>query len=102
MVMHWHRGPGLYEAESGNLTVDFCDDAFVFFRFNAACAVDEAAAGFQELNRCLDDPPLKVLHPGKVLRGQAPSNIGASPDDPGVGAWNIHQNGIEGFRLKRR
>src|SRR5271166_2181162 len=46
MVMDWHRGLGLYEAELRNLTVDVCDDTFVFFRLNAAGTVDKATAGF--------------------------------------------------------
>jgi hypothetical protein len=46
MVMDWHGGLGFYEAELRNLTVDVCDDTFIFLRLNAAGTVDEATAGF--------------------------------------------------------
>src|ERR1700730_19200522 len=43
-----------------------------------------------------------MLHPREVLRGKAPSNISASPDVPGIRAWDVHQDRIEGFRIKWR
>ena len=43
-----------------------------------------------------------MLHPREVLRSQTPSDIRASPNHPGVRAGNIHQDGVECFRLERR
>src|SRR6202011_3746561 len=85
-----------------NLLVDIIDDSFVFFRFDAAGAVDETAAGFQELNRRLYDSTLLIVHSREILRSQTPSHVRASADDPGVCTRNIDQDGIECFGLERR
>lgn len=100
MIVDWHRRPGFREAYLRDLSVDIIGDSFVFFRFDAASAVNEPTAGLQELNGCLDDPPLKMLHPRKVLRSQTPSDIGPPPDHPGICARNVDEDCIESFRLE--
>src|ERR1700722_2778726 len=102
MVVNRQRGSGFGEAKLRDLSIDVINNSFVFFWLDTAGAVDETAAGFQELNRRLDDPALKMLHPREVLRSQTPSHVGASPDYSGVGARNIDKNCIKSFRLERR
>ena len=54
-----HRRFGYRKLELWNLLIDRCDDALVFFRFDAAGAVDETATRFQKLGGRFHDPALQ-------------------------------------------
>ena len=101
MVANRHRRSALREAKLRDVLIDIVDDSFVFFWFNAAGAVYETAAGLQVPNRSFDNSGLKILHPRKVLRSQAPSHICASTDDSGIGTRSIDKDRIERFRFER-
>src|ERR1700746_3719917 len=102
MIVNRHRGSGFHKAKFGDMLIDVVDDSLVFFRLDAAGAVHAASASLQDLNRCLHYPALELVDEREILRRQAPSHIGSSPNNSGICARSVDQDCIERFGLERR
>src|SRR5437868_429717 len=71
------------------------DDFFISIRVDAASAVNEYAARFQEWKNRACDRELFPLHAREVVQAQTPPNIDTPPHHARVGARRVEQDAIE-------
>lgn len=88
-------GVRLFEAEVGVLGEEFLDDDFIFVVIEAAGAVDELTAGFEERENGVGEVGLKFLHFSKDFGFEAPADVEAAAHDTGVAAWGVDEDAVE-------
>ena len=74
---------------------EFVDELLVFLRFEAASAVDECAAGFEQGCGLVQEFELEGTEAGDFFGGDAPAKINAAAHDASVGARCVEENLVE-------
>jgi len=83
------------QTEDRQLGKKSTNDLFVFFALEAACAVNQYAAGSQKAKYSARDDELLVGHSSDIFRSQSPSHVNPPAHDAGICAWRINENTIE-------
>src|SRR5437868_2539210 len=83
------------EAKKRKFFQNRVNDFFVFFRLQAAGAVNQNAAAFQQRNDFSDDAKLFRGHAREVVWSQAPAEVDAAAHHAGIAARNIDQDSIK-------
>jgi hypothetical protein len=84
------------EFEFGMGVEEFADDVLVFFRFEAAGAVEECAAGFQQGSGLVQQVELSGSEAIQFFGADAPAEFDATAHDAGVRAGSVEEETIQG------
>ena len=71
------------------------DLVLAFLRLERAGAIDQGAAGLDQLDRAVEQPPLQRGERGDVGFALEPGHVGMAADGAGRGAGRIEQHGVE-------
>src|ERR1019366_197052 len=86
---------GELQSEIGITGQELVHHIVVLLRLQAAGAVNQPAAGFQQQGGLAQQLELRRAQTPDVLRTNAPTQINSTPHDPGVGTWGVDQDAVE-------
>lgn len=96
VVLEGERALDFLEVEEGELLLDERDKLLVFFWFHGARAVDEGASWFEQRDGTSHEGGLLERHANEVFLCEAPTDIHAAAQDPGIGARDIEEDAVKG------